>query len=291
MKILVTGSNGQLGSEIRRLEQDYAGYSFTFTDIAELDITSHNDLFHFFSARSFDCVINCAAYTAVDKAEDEKELAMLVNATAAGYLAEFSRQMGALMVHLSTDYVFDGMKNHPYNETDTTNPLSHYGFTKLRGEEQVMRHSLKSMIIRTSWLYSGYGNNFVKTILKRGRSGEQLRVVSDQIGCPTYARDLAKCILDILPFCKQEGHAIYHYTNEGVASWYDFALEILKIAGISCPVIPVCTADYPSKTRRPFYSVLSKNKIKKAFHLTIPYWKDSLKDCINDLLLNPKTVP
>jgi dTDP-4-dehydrorhamnose reductase len=154
----------------------------------------------------------------------------------------------------------------------------------------VKKQAGRSVVIRTSWLYSSFGKNFVKTILERGRSGERLNVVTDQIGCPTYARDLAKCILDILPFCKEEGHSIYHYTNEGVTNWYAFALEILKIAGIPCSVIPVYTADYPSKTRRPFYSVLSKNKIKKAFHLTIPYWKDSLRDCINDLLLNTKDV-
>jgi dTDP-4-dehydrorhamnose reductase len=283
VKILVTGSNGQLGSEIRRLANHYKEFDFVFTDVGELDITDNRVLSDFFSDHTFDCIINCAAYTLVDKAEDEKDLAMLVNSTAPGYLAVHSRKMNALMVHISTDYVFDGEKNSPYTETEQTNPLSYYGLTKLRGEEQVIKHSGSAFIIRTSWLYSSFGSNFVKTILNRGRMNKQLSVVADQTGSPTYARDLAKCILNIIPLINKGGSEIYHYTNEGEASWYEFAAEIIKIAGLACSVIPVSTSDYPTKARRPFYSVLDKNKIQKVFNITIPHWKDSLRECIDEI--------
>lgn len=284
MDILITGANGQLGNEIKELSPLYKNLNFTFTDIGELDITNYQALGKFFSKNKFDCIINCASYTAVDKAESEKEQAVLLNSTAVKYLAEYVSKLNALFVHISTDYVFDGRNFKPYLESDLTNPKSIYGKTKLDGEVEVIFNSQKAIIFRTSWLYSSFGNNFVKTIMKAAKEKGSLNVVNDQIGNPTYAKDLAKVILDILPQYKPNSKfEIFNFSNEGVASWYDFAKEITEIAGIKCSITPVETKDYHTPAVRPLYSVLNKTKIKKQFGISIPYWKDSLKECIEKL--------
>jgi dTDP-4-dehydrorhamnose reductase len=286
VNILVTGSNGQLGHEIRQLVKEHKNFNCLFTDIEELDITNDELLHDYFSLHRFDCIINCAAYTAVDKAEEERAQAMLVNATAPGYLAQCARDMEALMVHISTDYIFDGKKNRPYEETDTPGPLSYYGLTKLRGEEQILSQAGRGLLFRTSWLYSSFGKNFVKTIITHGLRGETLHVVDDQTGTPTYACDLAAVILQCITKYVKQNTSIYHYSNEGSASWYDFALAVLKIAGISCKIVPVKTSSYPSKAKRPSYSVLNKNKIRNDFGITIPYWRDSLEECVKEIVRN-----
>lgn len=284
MKILITGANGQLGNEIRELAHLYPQYNFLYTDIAELDITNAAEVNRYFGLHLPDAVINCAAYTAVDKAETDAETAYLVNATASGNLARASQQHGAFMVHVSTDYVYDGRNYRPYNETDTVNPVSVYGKSKLAGEQEVLQSGARAIIIRTSWLYSAFGNNFVKTMIKYGRERDALNVVFDQAGTPTYARDLAKAILDILPQAAATGNTgIFHYSNEGVTSWYDFAKAIHELAGINCRVNPIATKDYPSPAERPFFSVLDKSLIRNSFAIEIPYWRDSLKDCIKRL--------
>lgn len=291
--ILVTGSYGQLGSEIKELSSDYKELKFLFTDVDTLDITNLKSLENFFNENPIDFVINCAGYTNVDKAETDKDAAYLINATAVKYLAELTNKKSAGLIHISTDYVFDGTGNNPYKENDATNPTSVYGETKLQGELEILAYTpltpLKrgivknSIIIRTSWLYSSYGNNFVKTMLRLGKEKKELNVVSDQTGCPTYAKDLAKVILDIINNSYDNsdpdnvGTGIYHYSNEGVCSWYDFASEIFKIANISCKINPIGTKDFPTPAKRPFYSVLNKSKIKSTFGITIPHWKDSLK--------------
>jgi dTDP-4-dehydrorhamnose reductase len=282
MNILITGANGQLGSEIREISPMFKDLNFTFTDIDELDITNYNALGKFFLKNKFDCIINCAGYTAVDKAEAETEMAMRLNATAVKNLAEFSSTYNSLFVHVSTDYVFDGKNYKPYSEGDLTNPKSAYGKTKLEGEVEIIFNAQKAVIFRTSWLYSSYGNNFVKAILKNAKEKGALNVVNDQIGSPTYAKDLAKAILDIIPIYKAESKfEILNYSNEGVCSWYDFAKEIIEIAGIDCPITPIESKDYPTAATRPFYSVLNKAKIRKQFGISIPHWKDSLKECLN----------
>jgi dTDP-4-dehydrorhamnose reductase len=287
MNILIIGANGQLGSEIRELSGQYKDLNFTFTDIGELDITHYAALEKFFAKNKFSTFINCSAYTAVDKAETEKDQALLINATAVKYLAEFAAKQNALFVHVSTDYVFDGRSCKPYTESDLTNPKSIYGKSKLDGEVEVIFNSQKAIVIRTSWLYSSYGSNFVKTIMKVAKEKGTVNVVSDQVGSPTYARDLAKAILDIVPDYKASNKfEIFNYSNEGVASWYDFAKEITELAGIKCSINPIETKDYPTAATRPPYSVLSKSKIRKAFNLNIPYWKDSLKECIKKIQEN-----
>ena len=281
MKILILGSKGQLGSEIKELAPLYKNIDFTFTDIEELDITNEASLKSFFGKNKFNCIVNCAAYTAVDKAESDKTQAVKLNVTAVKLLSEFASSQKALLVHISTDYVFDGKNYKPYLETDLTNPKSIYGKTKLDGEVEVIFNAQNAIIIRTSWLYSSFGNNFVKTIIKNAKEKGTLNVVSDQIGTPTYARDLAKSILDIVPSYKSSNKfEIFNYSNEGVASWYDFAKEITALAGIKCVINPIETKDYPFVVTRPPYSVLNKSKIKKTFGITIPYWKDSLNDCM-----------
>ena len=281
MKILILGSKGQLGSEIKELAPLYKNIDFTFTDIEELDITNEASLKSFFGKNKFNCIVNCAAYTAVDKAETDKTQAVKLNVTAVKLLSEFASSQKALFVHISTDYVFDGKNYKPYLETDLTNPKSIYGKTKLDGEVEVIFNAQNAIIIRTSWLYSSFGNNFVKTIIKNAKEKGTLNVVSDQIGTPTYARDLAKSILDIVPSYKSSNKfEIFNYSNEGVASWYDFAKEITALAGIKCVINPIETKDYPFVVTRPPYSVLNKSKIKKTFGITIPYWKDSLNDCM-----------
>lgn len=282
--ILVTGSNGQLGSELRQLAtaMDDEDYHFIFTDVAELDITDRQAVCDFVEQNHVNILINCAAYTAVDKAESDPELADLLNRVAPGYLAEAMDAVGGTMIQVSTDYVFDGTAHVPYMEDAPTNPTGVYGRTKLAGEEEVIRGCTGSMVIRTAWLYSTYGNNFVKTMLRLGRERESLGVIFDQIGTPTYARDLAATILHIVQVGIKPG--VYHYTNEGVCSWYDFTRAIHRIAGItSCEVKPLHTEEYPTPAARPHYSVLDKTKIKEAFGISIPWWEDSLRECIAQL--------
>jgi len=278
--ILVTGVNGQLGSEIRELSSDYK-YKFYFTDRKTLDITNQNDIRKYIIENNINCIINCAAYTAVDKAEDEKELSNDINHLAVKNLAILSNEFGIKLIHISTDYVFDGENFKPYTEDDITNPNGIYGQTKLDGENAMIEYNLKnSIIIRTSWVYSSFGNNFVKTMLRLGKERDELGVIFDQVGTPTYARDLAKTILDILPNIKNDKTEIYNYSNKGVLSWYDFAKEIMRMAKLDCIINPIETKDYPTPAKRPHYSLLNKSKIKQEFHITIPYWKDSLDECL-----------
>jgi len=278
--ILVTGSKGQLGSEIEALSSNY-DYNFFFTDRDELDITNQQAIEDFIEKNKIDTIINCAAYTAVDKAEDDKINADKINHLAVKYLAQISKEKDIKLIHISTDYVFDGKNYKPFIETDSTNPQGVYGKSKLDGEEALKDVNPKnSIIIRTSWVYSSFGVNFVKTMLRLGKERESLGVIYDQVGTPTYARDLARAILDILPKIQNKSTQIYHYSNEGVLSWYDFAREIMRMAKIDCVVNPIETKDYPTPASRPHYSLLNKSKIKEEFNITIPFWKDSLDECL-----------
>lgn len=287
IKILITGANGQLGNEIRRLVPFYTQFDFVFTDVEDLDITKPDAIEAFLKGQNFNYLINCAAYTAVDKAEEDTELAYLINRDAVKYLALASKKHNMAMVHVSTDYVFDGTNHVPYKESDPTKPNSAYGRTKEAGEKEFLASGVDGIIIRTSWLYSSFGNNFVKTMLRLGDERDELRVIFDQIGTPTYAVDLAKAILDILAQADTDGSklkpAIYHYSNEGVCSWYDFAKEIIVTAGLNCKVSAIETKDYPLPANRPFYSVLNKASIKETFSIEIPHWKDSLINCLKEL--------
>ena len=280
--ILVTGCNGQLGNEMQLLSAGHPDFNYFFTDVKELDITDENAVKAFIEANSIDCVVNCAAYTAVDKAEADEARADVLNHLAPGYLARAVHARGGQMVHVSTDYVFDGTAHVPYREDAPTCPATAYGRTKLAGEESVKRECPESAIIRTAWLYSTFGNNFVKTMLRLGREKESLGVIFDQIGTPTYARDLAAAIFAVLEQGIVPG--IYHFSNEGVISWYDFTKAIHRIAGIAgCKVRPLHTEEYPAPAARPHYSVLDKTKIKETYHIEIPYWEDSLEECIQKL--------
>jgi dTDP-4-dehydrorhamnose reductase len=285
MKILVTGSKGQLGNELQELACDFPQFSFLFTDVEELDITDEAKVEQLFTTYNPDIVINCAAFTAVDKAESDGSLAYLINATAVGILARASAKKNALLIHISTDYVFDGKAYLPYRESDRTSPVSVYARSKYSGEIAVQENTDNAIIIRTSWLYSAFGNNFVKTILKYGKERGLLNVVYDQTGTPTYARDLAGVILgNIIPkTIGYKGIEVFHYSNEGVTSWYDFAKAIVEFSGTVCRINPIGTKDYPLPATRPFYSVLDKSKLKEKFELEIPYWRDSLKHCLNRL--------
>jgi len=284
MKILITGSNGQLGSELRVLSALYPHDEFVYTDVDELDITSEIAVDSFVSGYRPHAIINCAAYTAVDKAETDKERAFLLNAGAPGILARAASKYDSFLVHISTDYVFDGRFYEPLTENAVTNPVSVYAQSKFAGEQEIVRHAKKAIIIRTSWLYSAFGNNFVKTILKYGVERGSLNIVFDQTGTPTYAPDLAKAILDILPgIVTTQRVDIFHYSNEGVTSWYDFAQAIVELSGINCRLNPISTEEYPLPAVRPFYSVLNKQKIKGTFAIEIPYWRDSLKLCLKRL--------
>ena len=279
MKILVTGANGQLGRELQCLAQEGSRHTFCFCNRATLDITYRDDVMRRVAREQPDAVVNCAAFTAVDPAEDDAQTCREVNALAPGYLAEAAAANGARMVHISTDYVFDGNSCVPYREDDETHPATVYGATKLEGEKQVQKHCSEAVIVRTAWLYSPFGNNFVKTMLRLGRERDRLNVVFDQVGTPTYAKDLALAIIAMLEAGAVSG--IYHYTNEGVCSWYDFVKTIHQMAGIdSCQVNPIHTHEYPAKAARPHYSVLDKTKIKQTYPIEIPYWTDSLKDCL-----------
>jgi dTDP-4-dehydrorhamnose reductase len=283
INILVTGSNGQLGNELRNLKSDSTDFNFVFTDIAELDITNPEAIEALMKAENISVIINCAAYTAVDKAETETVAAYRINADAPGYLAVAALKFNALLVHISTDYVFSGEGFRPYTENISCDPRSTYGMSKLKGELAVIDSGCRYFIIRTSWLYSAFGNNFIKTVRKYGRERGHLNMIYDQIGTPTHAADLARTILAIIPQCSDRKSDIYHYSNEGVCSWYDFALEILDQSGINCTVAPINTFEYPLPAARPFYSVLNKSKIKHDFNIKIPHWKESLTRCLKEL--------
>ncbi len=279
MNILITGCNGQLGNEMQLLEKLNPQHTYFNTDVADLDITDKVAVDTFINDNSIDGIVNCAAYTAVDKAESNADFCMLLNATAPRHLAEAVEKRGGWLVQVSTDYVFNGTKHTPYVETDPTMPNSVYGETKLAGENEVLAACKRAMIIRTAWLYSTFGNNFVKTMIRLGKEKPELGVIFDQIGTPTYARDLAVVIMTAINHGIVPG--VYHFSNEGVASWYDFTKAIHRIAGItSCRVRPLHTAEYPTPANRPAYSVLDKTKIKETYNIEIPYWEDSLRECI-----------
>lgn len=282
MNILLTGCNGQLGNEIQLLEKDYGQHRFFNTDVAELDITNQLAVADFVGRNGIDGIINCAAYTAVDKAEDNKELCTTLNTVAPAYLAAAVEKRGGWIVQVSTDYVFNGKAHKPYVETDTPSPDSVYGSTKLAGELGVQKFCKRAMVIRTAWLYSTFGNNFVKTMIRLGKEREELGVVFDQMGTPTYAGDLAKAIMTAVEKGIKPG--VYHFSNEGVTSWYDFTKAIHRIAGITtCKVRPIHTSEYPTPANRPHFSVLDKTKIKETYDMEIPYWEESLHKCIEKL--------
>ena len=283
MNILITGCNGQLGNEMQLLEQQHPQHRYFNTDVAELDITDRQAIWQFVVDNSIDGIVNCAAYTAVDKAEDNEELCTLLNAEAPAYLAEAIGRRGGSMIQISTDCVFDGTNHTPYTEDEDTCPASVYGKTKLVGELNVQKFCQRSMIIRTAWLYSTFGNNFVKTMIRLGNEKPELGVIFDQIGTPTYARDLAVAIMTAIN--KGIVPGIYHFSHEGVISWYDFTKSIHRLAGITtCHVRPLHTAEYPTPAARPHYSVLDKSKIKQTYGIEIPYWEDSLKECVRKLI-------
>ena len=282
MNILITGCNGQLGSELRLLQSASANHTFFNTDVEELDITNQEAVEAFVASHQIEGIVNCAAFTAVDLAETEREKCTTLNTLAPAYLATAIEKQGGWMIQISTDYVFNGKSHRPYLEDDTPSPDSVYGSTKLAAELGVSKFCKRSMIIRTAWLYSSFGKTFVKTMLRLGREKEALGVVFDQVGTPTYARDLAKAIMHIIEKGIQPG--VYHYTDEGVASWYDFTKSIHRIAGIdTCKVSPLHTEEYPTPAKRPPYSILDKTKIKQAYGLEIPHWEDSLRECLSIL--------
>ena len=290
MRVLITGSNGQLGSEIKELAANYDKIECIFKDLPELDICDADVLDVFITDYNINVVINCAAYTAVDKAEEDEVIAEKVNSEGVLNLVNALEKVNGKLIHISTDYVFDGNSFLPYQELDEVNPIGVYGSTKRGGELAVIDSDIDGIVIRTSWLYSAYGNNFVKTMLRLGNDREELGVIYDQVGTPTNASDLAKTCLDILSYKKQskintKGN-IYHFSNEGVACWYDFALAIMKLGNVDCKVKPIETKDYPTLAKRPHFSVLNKSKIKNDFEIEIPYWRDSLVKCI--LKLNNK---
>lgn len=282
MNILVTGANGQLGNEIRRRSVG-CNHHFTFTDVAELDITDAAAVLEMASNTKAEFIINCAAYTNVDKAEDDEQTAHLINCTATANLAAAAKQVGATLIHVSTDYVFDGCGCTPYTEEAAVAPTGAYGRTKLAGEQAVAESGCKHIIIRTAWLYSPFGRNFVKTMRTLTAEREHLQVVFDQVGSPTYAGDLADAILHIVEGGTRKAYGTYHYSNEGVCSWYDFAKEICEMSGNVCDIRPCHSNEFPSKVARPHYSVLDKTKIKTTFGISIPHWKESLAVCIKEL--------
>ena len=282
MNILITGCNGQLGNEMQLLEASHPQHTYFNTDVAELDITNQDAIEAFVNENQIDGIVNCAAYTAVDKAEENEELCTKLNAEAPAYLAAAIGKRGGWMIQISTDYVFDGTQHTPYTEEANTCPNSVYGKTKLVGELNVQKFCEQSMIIRTAWLYSTFGNNFVKTMIRLGKEKPELGVIFDQIGTPTYARDLAVAIFAAIEQGIVPG--VYHFSNEGVISWYDFTKAIHRIAGITtCHVRPLHTSEYPTPAKRPHYSVLDKTKIKQTYNIEVPYWEESLADCIAKL--------
>jgi dTDP-4-dehydrorhamnose reductase len=281
--ILVTGAYGQLGNEMKVVSEQFSLYKFIFTDVDTLDICNENDLKNFFARTTVDYIVNCAAYTAVDKAEEDAANAYKINKDAVRLLAKFAAKNKAKLIHISTDYVFDGKSYLPYAEDIAINPQTIYGKSKAEGEAEILSLAPQSVIIRTSWLYSSFGNNFVKTMLKLGAEREKLTVIFDQTGTPTYAADLAAAIMQVIT-AQEFTAGIYHFSNEGVCSWYDFTIAIHKAAGITtCKVLPIESKDYPAKTPRPFYSVLNKTKLKTTFGIEIPHWEDGLLRCIKKL--------
>ena len=287
MNILITGSNGQLGSEIKDLAVNYTKFSLFFMDLPELDISNSSQLNIFIKENNINTVINCAAYTAVDKAEQDLDIAKKVNATGVLNLVNALEKVDGKLIHISTDYVFDGNNFLPYHELDQVKPIGVYGNTKRSGELAVINSNIDGIVIRTSWLYSAYGNNFVKTMLRLGNEKDELGVIFDQVGTPTNASDLAKACLDILIFSNENNinakGNLYHFSNEGVASWYDFSRAIMALGKVNCHVKPIETKDYPSLAKRPHFSVLNKSKIKNDFELKIPYWRDTLENCIKKI--------
>jgi len=281
MNVLITGAKGQLGLELASLETEFSNLQFFYTDKTTLNIIDFEEVEQFVSENKIGVIVNCAAYTNVDKAEDEPEMANEVNHLAVKNLVLTAKKYSLKLIHISTDYVFDGESSIPYSEGDSTNPQNVYGSTKLKGEEALLKINPKnSIIIRTSWVYSEYGHNFVKTVLRLSKEKESLSVVSDQIGSPTYAYDLAKVILQIIPKINNESVQIYHYANKGECSWFQFASAIMKIAQRSCNVLPVNSSEFKTKAKRPKFSLLNTKKIQHTFNLEIPDWEDSLKECI-----------
>lgn len=286
MKVLIIGGEGQLGTALNNLASSQTFASFEITTIDLLDLSQEDNIRIFFAGKKYDFVVNCSAYTAVDKAETDRDTAFLLNALAPGWIGKYAAQMHAGVIHVSTDYVFDGTANTPLTPEMPVNPVSQYGKSKLEGELHLMAENPDSIIIRTAWLYSPYGQNFMKTMLRLASERDELNVVFDQVGSPTSATDLATAIMRILQMASENRESfipgVYHYANEGVCSWYDFAIMIFKLAGISCKVNAVRTDAYPTPARRPAYSVMDKRKIKEQFGLTIPYWVDSLEAVIEN---------
>ncbi|SKB50842.1 dTDP-4-dehydrorhamnose reductase [Maribacter arcticus] len=283
LSILVTGSNGQLGMSIQEIKGQFTeNIVFHFTDANELDISNEKAVRNFFKNKNYDYCINCAAYTAVDNAEDNKDLAYAINADGSKYLAKVCDEYSCIFIHVSTDFVFDGTKEEPYTTLDQPRPLNIYGASKLEGERLIQKVAKKYFIIRTSWVYSEFGNNFVKTMIKLGKEKDRLDVVSDQIGSPTYARDLAHFLLKII-LDKNNKYGIYHFSNEGVLSWYDFAQAIIKLSNSDTKVFPVTSSDYITKASRPKYSVMNKEKTIKTFGIKLEPWQTSLKTCVQNL--------
>jgi len=283
-KILVTAMHGQLGREIAEIAPKFESFDFTFLDRVLLDLSDMEAIKNYFETNQFDVIINTAAYTAVDKAEEDVTLSKIINTDAVKMLAEIAKESATQLIHISTDYVFDGKNYRPYIESDPTNPQGVYGATKLGGEDAMLAiDPANSVIIRTSWLYSSFGSNFVKTMLRLGEEHDELGIIFDQVGTPTYAKDLAKVILNGISDSKfnSERCELYHYSNEGVCSWYDFAKAIFELSESSCKVNAIETKDYPTPAKRPHYSVLNKIKIKSQLGISIPYWKDSLLECLN----------
>ncbi len=287
MNILITGSNGQLGKELQQQAAKSPKNNYIFTDIDTLDITSFEAIQQFIQGKNIDFIINCAAYTNVDSAEDNTATANLLNATAAGYLAQVADENNITLLHISTDYVFSGTAKQPYNEIDTPVPNTAYGKSKLKGEQLVQQYCKRHIIVRTAWLYSPFGKNFLKTMLTLGQQKSELGVVTDQIGTPTYAFDLASCLLKMVEIvAKNEDknlYGIYHFTNEGICSWFDFATKIQETAQNSCTIKPLKSTEFKTKAPRPYYSVLNKSKIKRTFGFEIPKWSDRVEHCIKRL--------
>ena len=283
MKILVTGANGQLGSELKELSCNHSA-DFVFCDVNEMDLSQKDSIHQFLAANPSDLMINCGAYTNVDGAEDQQELAFVINAEAPATLARHCAETRTRLIHISTDYVFDGGGNLPISEIDRPRAKSVYGESKLQGENQILSILDNAYVIRTSWVYSNYGKNFVKTMLRLGQERDELNVVMDQVGTPTYAADLATSILEIVnQWPDNDKPGVYHYSNQGVLSWYDFAKTIFELAGLACRVNPIDSSQFPTKAQRPVFSVLDKTKIASTFNLSIPYWKESLQRCLEKL--------
>lgn len=285
MNVLITGANGQLGNSIRSIQADYPDLRFDYTDVEDLDITSMPALEAYFHSHPTDYVVNCAAYTAVDKAEEEVETAKLINETAVVNLAQCADKFNFTLIHISTDYVFSGDHHRPYTEKDRPDPKSVYAHTKHAGEFAVINYCRQGIVLRTSWLYSEYGNNFVKTIRRLAGEKDELRIICDQVGTPTYAGDLARAILTVIGR-KYREKGIFHFSNEGVASWYDLAVATVQLSNLECHIVPIPTEEYPLPAKRPYYSLMNKRKFRDTFGYEIPFWRDSLEKCIQNIEKN-----